>query len=66
MKITKISITFEPNEQEKAHGSDTRVLERTADKRWSSVNDPNGMLPFEVRMAHEFQEIIKEFNVQSE
>jgi hypothetical protein len=68
MKITKISITIEPNESEKASGfREVRVIERSVDKRWTSVNDPNGMLPFEIRMANDIQElIVKPFNTNAD
>lgn len=63
MKITKISITIEPNSTEAANGMTTRVLERGSDKRWVSVNDPDGFFPFEIKLATKLQEvIIEDFN----
>lgn len=62
MKIGSISILLIPSQDEIDKLNATKIaLHRNEDRLWS-VSNQEGLLPYQVRLANELQELISKFN----
>lgn len=64
MKISKISITFIPNEEEKLQEKTQRTIYRNEDKLWHGLDTAGqpGMFPNEIKLVNEIQNILGVYN----